>query len=127
MMTNATGVFKQDQTLGIYMQVYNLKPDEQTHKSSATFLYTVKKAGDKSEQAAIMQFKETSTDMKQTGDQITIERLLPLATLAPGKYTLEVSATDSLSNQTISRSAEFTVKPPMAPIKTSAANTTPGR
>ena len=65
--------------------------------------------------------------MKQTGDQITIERLLPLATLAPGKYKLEVSATDALSNQTISRSAEFTVKPSAAPIKTSAANTTPGR
>jgi GWxTD domain-containing protein len=120
------GDFTSQDKLGIYMQVYNLKPDEQTHKSSATFLYTVKKAGDKADQP-IMQFKETSGDMKQTGDQITIERLLPLATLAPGKYTLEVSATDALSNQTISRSAEFTVKPPVAPIKTSAANTTPGR
>lgn len=121
------GDFTPQDKLGIYMQVYNLKPDEQTHKSNATFLYTVKKAGDKADQPAIMQFKETSVDMKQTGDQITIERLLPLATLAPGKYTLEVSATDALANQTISRSAEFTVKPPMAPIKTSAANTTPGR
>jgi GWxTD domain-containing protein len=121
------GDFTPQDKLGIYMQVYNLKPDEQTHKSSATFLYTVKKAGDKADQPAIMQFKETSVDMKQTGDQITIERLLPLATLAPGKYTLEVSATDALANQTISRSAEFTVKPPMAPVKTSAANTTPGR
>jgi GWxTD domain-containing protein len=121
------GDFTPQDKLGIYMQVYNLKPDEQTHKSSATFLYTVKKAGEKADQPAILQFKETSSDMKQTGDQITIERLLPLATLTPGKYTLEVSATDSLSNQTISRSAEFTVKPPMAPIKTSAANTTPGR
>ena len=120
------GDFTPQDKLGIYMQVYNLKPDEQTHKSNATFLYTVKKAGDKTDQP-IMQFKETSRDMKQTGDQITIERLLPLATLAPGKYTLEVSATDALANQTISRSAEFTVKPPMAPIKTSAANTTPGR
>jgi len=121
------GDFTPQDKLGIYMQVYNLKPDEQTHKSNATFLYTVKKAGDRADQPAIMQFKETSVDMKQTGDQITIERLLPLATLAPGKYTLEVSATDALANQTISRSAEFTVKPPMAPIKTSAANTTPGR
>jgi GWxTD domain-containing protein len=121
------GDFTPQDKLGIYMQVYNLKPDEQTHRSSATFLYTVKKAGDKAGQPAIMQFKETSGDMKQTGDQITIERLLPLATLAPGKYTLEVSATDALANQTISRSAEFTVKPPMAPVKTSAANTTPGR
>jgi GWxTD domain-containing protein len=121
------GDFTPQDKLGIYMQVYNLKPDEQTHKSNATFLYTVKKAGDKADQPAIMQFKESSVDMKQTGDQITIERLLPLATLAPGKYKLEVSATDALANQTISRSAEFTVKPPAAPIKTSAANTTPGR
>src|SRR5215467_3936728 len=120
------GDFTPQDKLGIYMQVYNLKPDEQTHKSSATLVYTVKKAGGKADQPAIMQFKETSGDMKQTGDQITIERLLPLATLAPGKYTLEVSATDALANQTISRTAEFTVKPPMAP-KTTAANTAPGR
>jgi len=121
------GDFTPQDKLGIYMQVYNLKPDEQTHKSSATLVYTVKKAGGKADQPAIMQFKETSGDMKQTGDQITIERLLPLATLPPGRYTLEVSATDALSNQTISRSAEFTVKPPIAPSKTSAANSTPGR
>jgi GWxTD domain-containing protein len=121
------GDFTPQDRLGIYMQVYNLKPDEQTHKSNATFLYTVKKAGDKSNQPAIMQFKESSSDMKQTGDQITIERLLPLATLVPGKYTLEVSATDALANQTISRSADFTVKTPAAPAKTAAANTTPGR
>ena len=106
--------------LGIYMQVYNLKPDDTTHKSSATFQYTVKKGGEQ-----IMQFKETSAEMKQTGDQVTIERLLPLATLAPGKYTLEVNATDKLSNQAISRTAEFTVK--MPPEAKTAANAAPGR
>src|SRR5690242_13733333 len=66
------GDFTTADKLGIYMQVYNLKPDEKTHKSDATFLYTVKKAGDKADQPAIMQFKENSVDMKQTGDQITI-------------------------------------------------------
>ena len=106
--------------LGIYLQVYNLTPDEKSHKSNATFKYTVKKGKDQ-----VMQFKETSEEMKQTGNQVTIERLLPLATLAPGKYSLEVNATDTLSNQTISRSAEFTVKTP-AETKT-AANATPGR
>src|SRR5271170_192818 len=106
--------------LGIYMQVYNLKPDDKTHKSAATFQYTVKKG-----EQQIMQFKETSEEMKQTGDQITIERLLPLATLTPGKYTLVIDATDSLSKQTISRTAEFSVK---APLDTkTAANVTPGR
>jgi len=106
--------------LGIYMQVYNLKPDEKSHKSSATFQYTVKKGKDQ-----VMQFKETSEEMKQTGDQVTIERLLPLATLAPGKYSLEVNATDTLSNQTISRTADFTVKAPIE-IK-AAAIAAPGR
>src|SRR5438093_3987300 len=114
------GDFTTADKLGIYMQVYNLKPDEKTHKSSATFQYTVKKGKDQ-----VMQFKETSEEMKQTGDQVTIERLLPLATLPPGKYSLEVNATDTLSKQTISRSAEFTVKAP-AETKT-AANAAPGR
>ncbi len=117
------GDFTTADRLGIYMQVYNLKPDEKTHRSDSSFQYTVKK-GDQQ----IMQFKETGGDMKQTGDQVTIERLLPLATLAPGKYTLEVSATDALTKQTISRSAEFTVKPPVVvPTKTVANNAAPGR
>ena len=107
--------------LGIYLQVYNLKPDEKTHKSDAAFVFTVKK-GDQQ----VMQFKETSTEMKQTGDQVTIERLLPLATLAPGKYTLEVSATDKLAQTTISRSADFSIKNPVEQQK-AAANVTPGR
>jgi GWxTD domain-containing protein len=114
------GDFTTADKLGVYMQVYNLKPDDQSHKSSATFQYTVKKGDEQ-----IMQFKETSADMKQTGDQVTIERLLPLATLTPGKYTLEVNATDTLSKQTISRTAEFTVK--ASPETKTAANATPGR
>src|ERR1700680_265996 len=113
------GDFTTADKLGIYMQVYNLKPDDKTHKSNATFQYTVKKGG-----AQVLQFKETSVDMKQTGDQITIERLLPLATLAPGKYTLEINATDTLSNQTILRTADFTVKHPLE--TKSAANVQPG-
>src|SRR6266478_2589481 len=108
--------------LGVYMQVYNLKPDDTTHKSNATFLFTVKK-GD--QPVPGMQFKLTSEEMKQTGDQVTLERLLPLVTLAPGKYTLEVNATDTLSNQTISRTADFTVK--AAPETKTVANATPGR
>src|SRR3984893_10838160 len=114
------GEFPSNEKLGIYMQVYNLKPDDKTHKSSATFQFTVKKGNEQ-----VMQFKETSDDMKQTGEQVTIERLLPLVTLVPGKYSLEVLATDTLSNKTVSKTADFTVK---APLETkSAANAAPGR
>jgi len=114
------GDFTTSDKLGIYMQVYNLKPDEKTHKSDASFVFTVKK-GD----AQVMQFKETSEQMKQTGDQVTIERLLPLATLQPGKYTLEVSATDKLAQATISKTADFTIKSPVE--QKAAANVAPGR
>jgi GWxTD domain-containing protein len=115
--------FINTEKMGIYMQVYNLKPDDKTHKSSATFQYTVKK-GDQQ----VMQFKETSEEMKQTGDQITIERLLPLSTLAPGKYSLEVVATDTLSNKTVSKTADFTVKiPGETKTAANAAKPAPGR
>ena len=118
------GDFTTTDKLGIYLQVYNLKPDEKTHKSNANFQFTVKKDN---QPVPGMQFKETSEDLKQTGDQVTIERLLPLATLAPGKYTLEVNATDTLSNQTISRSADFTVKAPQEIKTTARAASSPGR
>jgi hypothetical protein len=113
--------FTSNERLGIYMQVYNLKPDEKTHKSNATIQYTVKKGNEK-----VWQAKETSEEMKQTGEQVTIERLFPLATLPPGKYSLEIIATDALSNKTVTKTAEFTVKPP-AEVKAAAASTPGGR
>src|SRR5947208_7963974 len=57
------GDFTSDQRLGIYMQVYNLKPDDSTHKSNANFAFTVKRGN---EPVPGMQFKESSADMKQT-------------------------------------------------------------
>jgi len=113
--------FTTSDRMGIYLQVYNLKPDDKTHKSSATFQFTVKKGAEQ-----VLQFKETSEEMKQTGDQVTIERWLPLASLAPGKYSIEINATDGISNQSISKTAEFTVRGPLEPTK-AAANTVPGR
>ncbi|HUL35301.1 MAG TPA: GWxTD domain-containing protein [Candidatus Eisenbacteria bacterium] len=116
------GEFTTADKLGIYLQIYNLKGDEKTHKNNGVFVFTIKKGN-----APVpgMQFKLTSADLKENGDQVTIERLLPLATLAPGKYTLDVQATDVLANATISRSADFTVKNPVE--QKTAANVAPGR
>src|SRR5262249_39820318 len=106
--------------LGIYMQVYNLKPDEKTHKSDAWFVSTVSRGAQQ-----VMQFKESSADMNKTGVQGPINRLLPLPPLTPGKYTLEVSATDKLAQATVSKSADFTIKATVE--QKAAANVTPGR
>jgi hypothetical protein len=116
------GDFSTTDKLGIYLQVYGLKPDEKTHKNNAEFVYTVKRG-----ETQVMQFKESSTEMNQTGDQVTLERLLPLATLTPGKYTLQVSATDELANQTISRTADFSIKAAAEPKTAAVVAPAPGR
>jgi GWxTD domain-containing protein len=105
--------------MGIYMQVYNLKPDATTHKSNATFQFTVKKG-----EVAVpdMQFKLTSEEMKQTGEQVTIERWLPLAGLQPGKYTLEVNATDGVAKTSIVKTADFTVRSATEPTRAASTS-----
>jgi predicted phage tail protein len=58
---------------------------------------------------------ETADHLHQGGEQLTIERLIAVSSLAPGRYTVEVTAVDALSDQTVIRSTEFTVRP--APAK----------
>jgi hypothetical protein len=41
--------------------------------------------------------------------QIVVEKLLPLAHLPPGQYTLKIKITDRKRNQTLTPAARFTV------------------
>jgi len=107
--------FTTEDQLGIYLQVYNLQPSEETHRTAATVEYRILK--DKEEVARLV---ETTEDLKQTGEQVTIEKLMPLASLAPGKYKLEIQITDQVSKQSIAPSAEFTVR--KAPERSAARN-----
>jgi len=47
-----------------------------------------------------------------------------VASLAPGRYTVEIIAIDLLTNETITRSAEFTLKP-APPAKPGEASRSP--
>jgi len=113
--------FVNDQPMGVFLQFYNLKVDEQTHKNNATVDVQVFQ-GDQS----IARFTQTSEQLHQTGDQLTVQQVVPLKSLAPGKYRLEVKATDALANQTISRTTEFTVTA-VAADQSLAAPAPPGR
>ncbi len=112
--------FGANEKMGIFLQIYNLKVDDKSHKTNATVEYRIRR-----DQQEVFKLVENSERLNQTGEQITIERLLPLSGLQPGRYKLEVQATDQLTNQTISRSAEFTVKP--AGEEKTAAKKSPGR
>jgi GWxTD domain-containing protein len=111
-------VFPANQPMGLFLQIYNLKVDEKTHKNNASVDIQVFQ-GDK----AVAHVAQTSEDLKQTGEQLTLQQIVQLTTMPPGKYRVDVKATDALANQTISRSAEFTVTP--AEDKKAAAQAQP--
>jgi hypothetical protein len=112
--------FHSDQALGIYMQFYNLKTDETTHKNNMSLDVKVTQ-GDKT----ISDDVKTGVELQQTGEQITFAQAIAPKTLPPGKYKIEIQATDHVTNQMISRSADFTVTPPSA--NNVAANGATGR
>jgi hypothetical protein len=111
--------FTSDQPLGVYLQLYNFKIDDQTHKNDASIKIIVSKNGQN-----LATVVKTGADLHQTGDQITFQDVMRLNTLAPGQYHLQIQATDQISKQTVTRESDFTVTPPLA---TTAAQMTPGR
>jgi 5-hydroxyisourate hydrolase-like protein (transthyretin family) len=106
--------------MGIFQQLYSLKVDETTHKNSAVVDVEILQ-GDKS----VFQSKQTSEELNQTGEQMTLEKILPADTLAPGKYKLQIRVTDTLANQTVSSTEDFTVT--AAETAPAAARSSSGR
>ncbi len=115
------GEFHSDQPMGIYLQLYNLKVDDKTHKNDLSLDVKVSQG-----QQTISHDVKTGEDLKQNGEQVTYEHVIGPKALPPGKYKLEIQATDQLTKQTVSRSADFTVTPPAVMAK-AAADTTTGR
>jgi len=106
--------FAPSQPMGIYFQLYNLKIDDNTHKNNASIDFEIFQ-GDRS----IKHVVQTSEQLHQSGEQMTVQESVPLENLPPGKYRINIKATDAVANQTVSRTSEFTVTP-AAPQNTAA-------
>jgi len=102
------GSFTPSDAMGVYLQVYNLKVDDKTHKADTSVEYRVKKEKDAE---PMLKFDVPQDKLPQHGEELTLEQLITLGSLAPGKYQLEVAVTDNLTKQTITPTADFTVKP----------------
>jgi GWxTD domain-containing protein len=100
--------FAVDDSIGVFLQVYNLKVDDKTHKADASVEYRVTK--DK-ETVPTLKFDIPADKVPQHGEEMTIENRITLASLPPGKYQLAVAVTDNLAKQTITPTTDFTVKP----------------
>ncbi len=98
--------FRRDEKMGIYVQLYNFAQDEKTRKPSGEVEYTVVKDGSNEQ---VITFKEDLTQIPGASTQVTIEKLLNLQSLAPGKYVLKMRVLDRTRNQTLTPSVQFTV------------------
>ena len=101
------GAFRRDQTLGIFMKLYNLGTTEQNRKPQGEIQYEVFKTG------TAEPIVTTADDIGKLPDasaaQVTLQKRLRLEQFAPGSYTLRIKITDKNRNQTLTQSAPFTV------------------
>ena len=105
---NATVEFKQDQTLGVYMQVYNVGIDQATLRPSADIEYVISQKS-----KVVMRIKEDGKNgfSSINSQQMTLARLVPLKDFKPGFYDIQVMIKDNVLNQTITTDKEvFQVK-----------------
>ena len=97
--------FTRDQNLGIYMQVYNLSLDPKTHRPSADIQYEILKDG-----KALLTTVEQAGEIANSAQQMTLQKTMPLKSLPPGKYTVQIKVTDKVKNQTVSPEASFELR-----------------
>ncbi len=98
--------FRRDEKMGIFANFYNFSPDEKSKKPNGTIEYEIVNSAN----LKVLEFTEEVKDIAgASANQVTIEKLLPLQSLEPGKYTLKMKVTDKNSNQILTPSTIFTV------------------
>ena len=89
--------FTRDQTLGIYMQVYNLGINPETRKPQADIQYAITRDG-----KPFLNQTEDAAKIRNASQQLTLQKTMPLKALEPGKYKVQITVTDNVKNQTLS-------------------------
>jgi GWxTD domain-containing protein len=99
--------FKRNQSLNLWMQVYNLAMNDKTKKPDATFEYDIV---NQQTNKSVLHVVESTAQMVNPGDQVTLEKTMALNNLDPGLYRLTVKVHDNVSGQDISPAARFAVE-----------------
>jgi len=100
-------VFKRDQKANFWMQVYGLTMDEKTKKPSASIEYQIVNVATKK---PIVKTEETTAQLGNVGEQVTLQKSLPLNGVEPGLYEITIKVNDNISKQEITPTAKFTVE-----------------
>ncbi|HEX4605328.1 MAG TPA: GWxTD domain-containing protein [Candidatus Angelobacter sp.] len=99
--------FTKKEKVNFWLQVYNLGLDQKTNKPSATVEYQVVNTAT---QQHVLDFTESTAQMGNIGEQVTLGKSLQLSQLDPGVYQVTIKVNDQISKQTISPTAKFVVQ-----------------
>jgi GWxTD domain-containing protein len=99
--------FTKKEKISFWLQVYNLGVDQKTNKPSATVEYQVVNTATNKH---VLDFTESTAQMGNVGEQVTLGRSLQLSQLDPGIYQVTIKVNDQISKQTISPTAKFAVQ-----------------
>ncbi len=101
---NLSASYKKGQEVGIYMQVYNAGIDQTTLRPSVDVQYVLTKDGKE-----ILNQPENWEGLSDSGQRLTLARLLPTDAMPVGNYEIKVKIRDRVSGQLLEKSSKFTV------------------
>lgn len=101
---NVAGIYHRGQPVGVYLQVYNAGIDQTTLRPSVEVDYLLTRDGKE-----IGKQVEDWRGMSDSGQRLTLARLLDTHALAFGEYELTIRIRDRVSGQTLTPAAKFSV------------------
>lgn len=99
---NVSGSYKRGQPVGVYMQIYNAGIDQTTLRPSVDVEYSLLKDGKE-----IVKQTEDWSGLSDSGQRLTLARLIDTSGLTPGEYQVSIRIRDRVSGQTLSPSEKF--------------------
>lgn len=101
---NIEGVYKKGQDVGVYMQVYNAGIDQTTLRPAVDVEYVLTKNGKE-----VLRQPENWEGLSDSGQRLTLARLLPTAFLDTGDYEIKVMTRDKVSQQVVENKSKFRI------------------
>jgi len=105
---NLAGVFRKGEDVGIYLQVYNAGIDQTTLRPAVDVDYILTRDGKE-----VMRQREDWTGLSDSGQRLTLARILPTAGVPVGDYEIKVLIKDRVgaggTGQSIETKGKFTV------------------
>ncbi len=101
---NVSGVYHRGQPVGVYLQIYNAGIDQTTLRPSVDVEYVLLKDGKEVGKQA-----EDWRGLSDSGQRLTLARLLDSRTLQIGEYELAIRIRDRVTGQSLAPSQKFSV------------------